>query len=318
MSLVLRISLIFGMVVIAGCQSMARDPILKLTLRVTDDEGTPVEGATASFGGERRPRGPGESSKGVSLEGKTDALGVFTGELEVWNARQSGYSVMKLGYYPVSQHSYSAKSVIRGKWQPWNPTIDVLLKRIKNPVPMYAKRVERGLPALGEKIGYDLLVGDWVAPHGKGEIADFNFLGTIIKLDNDNGDFEVTLTFSNLGDGIQRFTPEPAPCVFPSSYEAPAQGYLSEWKLRQMRRSGVRDVTSFDPKGAYYFRVRTELDKEGNVVKALYGKIYGDFFFMSYYLNPDGTRNMECDPKRNLLKPAVVTNFNRRVYDVGP
>jgi len=46
------------------------------------------------------------------------------------------------------------------------------------------------------------------------------------------------------------------------------------------------------------------LDKDGKVVKALYGKIYGDFFDMVYYLNPDGTRNIEYDPKRNLFKPA--------------
>ena len=39
-------------------------------------------------------------------------------------------------------------------------------------------------------------------------------------------------------------------------------------------------------------------------MKAWYGKIYGDFFDMVYYLNPDGTRNVEFDPKRNLFKSA--------------
>lgn len=45
----------------------------------------------------------------------------------------------------------------------------------------------------------------------------------------------------------------------------------------------------------------------------LYGKILNDFEYglqkaktvrisFSYYLNPDGTRNMEFDPKRNLFK----------------
>ena len=130
-----------GLVLVAGltaCQSLVGDPLLHLTLLALDDERTPVEGAKASFGGERRPKYADESS-GVAVQGLTNAQGIFAGELEVWNATQSGYSVEKTGYYPVRQHSYSAEAPVHGKWQPWNPTIEVVLKRIKNPVPMYAK-----------------------------------------------------------------------------------------------------------------------------------------------------------------------------------
>jgi hypothetical protein len=63
-------------------------------------------------------------------------------------------------------------------------------------------------------------------------------------------------------------------------------------------------------------------DKEGKVVSALYGKIHGDFRWFigarapksglafTYYLNPDGTRNIEYDPKRNLLKSTKRDVFN--------
>jgi hypothetical protein len=50
------------------------------------------------------------------------------------------------------------------------------------------------------------------------------------------------------------------------------------------------------------FRVRTKLDKNGNIVNAHSGKIYGDFMQFSYYLNPKpNDRNIEFDPKHNLM-----------------
>ena len=62
----------------------------------------------------------------------------------------------------------------------------------------------------------------------------------------------------------------------------------------------------------YIFRIRSE-EEDGKLVKALYGKIHGDIRFdpregkagaisFKYYLNPDYTRNLEFDPKRNLFK----------------
>jgi hypothetical protein len=59
--------------------------------------------------------------------------------------------------------------------------------------------------------------------------------------------------------------------------------------------------------------VRTVFDEKGNVIGGLYGKIDGSmecfpknvdtaFVTFAYYLNPDGTRNLEFDPKRNLNK----------------
>ena len=55
-----------------------------------------------------------------------------------------------------------------------------------------------------------------------------------------------------------------------------------------------------------------KLIKRGNLIKALYGKIRGDFGFatrrgvagnfqMHYYLNPDGTHNLEYNPTRDLF-----------------
>jgi hypothetical protein len=62
-----------------------------------------------------------------------------------------------------------------------------------------------------------------------------------------------------------------------------------------------------------FLRIRTEKDDEGRIVKAMYGKISGPIGFggvaakkgtlsLTYYLNPDSTRNLEFDPERNLFK----------------
>jgi hypothetical protein len=53
-----------------------------------------------------------------------------------------------------------------------------------------------------------------------------------------------------------------------------------------------------------------ELDEQGNIKSAHYGKIYGDFLNFCYYFNPDSNSlNMEFDPGRNLASdPAAVVN----------
>jgi hypothetical protein len=77
-----------------------------------------------------------------------------------------------------------------------------------------------------------------------------------------------------------------------------------------------------EPVFGYFIRVRTQLDEQGNVKSALYGKIPGNFRFYAgtkapragmgfdYYLNPTpNDRNVEFDPKQNLLKG--IKSFER-------
>jgi hypothetical protein len=50
------------------------------------------------------------------------------------------------------------------------------------------------------------------------------------------------------------------------------------------------------------------LDEKGNVKSANYGKIYGDFMNFRYCFNPEvNSRNVEFDPKQNLLKGLKST-----------
>jgi hypothetical protein len=88
-----------------------------------------------------------------------------------------------------------------------------------------------------------------------------------------------------------------------SSREAPVGGYQPQWVQTDNRLPGKPIKTNRDSHHNYFFRVRTILDEHGNVKSALYGKIYGDFMQFTYYLNPTPNhRNVEFDPKQNLLK----------------
>jgi hypothetical protein len=188
----------------------------------------------------------------------------------------------------------------------------------------------------GEEIGIDLLKADWVAPHGKGEVAD-----VMVKIVSapDSGPRtlgDLSWRFPGEGNGMLRVPPEDchANSDFRMPRYAPSDGYLAEWKASRKRVDGkIVDETSPDgPRlGAvpYFFRIRAQKDKDGRIARALYGRIIWQDYsigwftvkrdakamvFFTYHVNPDGTRNMEYDPERNLFTdpPWDRKNFPRR------
>jgi hypothetical protein len=212
----------------------------------------------------------------------------------------------KPGYYPFSMQYHMG---FYYKPDKWNPTQTIVLKRVINPIPMYAKHIEGGPPVFNEPVGYDFMVGDWVTPHGKGQTTDIIFTGELNQKAKNDFDYKLTISFPKLGDGIQEFS---VPSYYlhsqgsalRSDQKAPADGYQPQ-VVRTMSRhpgQGTKEDMN-DPNRNYFFRVRTVLDENGNVKSALYGKIYGDFMQFSHYLNPTpNSRNVEFDPKRNLFK----------------
>jgi hypothetical protein len=229
------------------------------------------------------------------------------------------YSGLKpvAGYYSSGIKEYRFQKIENGQWQPWNPTIKFVLKPIGVRVPMYAKKIPWStLPENSKPIGYDLELGDWVAPYGKGISTDF-----IFSLERDftsvTQDFNatLTLTFHNDGDGIQSVMSDTSGSTFRIPRSAPEGGYESKLALK-MYRVGEKPMVGVlaNPDQNYFFRVRTKRDQQGNIVSARYGKIYGgigwDIFHSStaqlqftYYLNSKiNSRNLEFDPTQNMFK----------------
>ena len=221
-----------------------------------------------------------------------------------------------------------------GRWRPWNPTVTHVLKRIVNPVPMHVRYVgfnwEEKIPVMEEPVGFDLVKSDWVKPHGEGEVPDFVFWLKVERFP-DPPDWDVKkqghfqryrtrfrVSFSNEGDGIQPFCVKlrtGSELISPS--QAPLTGYTNEYVRFSERLSPSHSIQEkWQEEQNYLFRVRSER-RDGEVVRACYGKIYGNIDYsleggvqFLYYLNPDPTsRSLEFDTKRNLCTPREGEHY---------
>jgi len=279
----------------------------QVTVQVVDEEGKPVQDAKVSIGFEvagKHDFGP----ETVPVEGTTDAQGRFTG-----TGRGSfyvTYSAEKEGYYDADGKPVIFKSHKNGKWEPWNPEVTVLLKKILDPVAMYARRISVKIPEENKPIGFDLAEGDLVAPYGKGVANDFVFTATKRVKSQDEYEMSVKLAFSNPGDGIYPTSFLNDGSIFRMARFAPETGYLDQWEVLRSWSEARGGVGEPNPDHCFFYRIRTVM-KNGKVERALYGKIYGDIgmdprkpsVLFTYYLNPNlNDRNMEFDPKKNLFK----------------
>ena len=207
----------------------------------------------------------------------------------------------------------------------WDVEVPVLLKRIRNPIPMFVKGVscdkirdtsndKKGHVVLSSLVGYDMLEGAMVAPYGKGKVMDleFNWKWTVITTYDGvwprDSDMLSEVRLTNGVDGICRGIPDGSAdgqigSWFRSAYEAPESGYTNLISYYCRNRGTERD-TNDDRHDLYYFRIRTQTNELGQVTNALYGKIEGQINErFAYFLNPTpNDRNVESDPKRNLCE----------------
>ncbi|WP_145915408.1 Ig-like domain-containing protein [Geobacter anodireducens] len=280
----------------------------KITVKVVDEQEKPINAATvtiASFTGVG-------SNREKSVSGYTDDNGNYSATLSGTN--QYSLTAAKDNYY-VNGLGYTFKDVKFKFWQPWNPQVKIVLYKIGNLVPVYARNTKFSpieIPAIGKKIGFDLIKFDWVPPYGGGTHSDMIFKLEKQYLGWDNYKSKLTISFANKFDGIQLVKQKlRIGTGLKLGRLAPEEGYVSE--LTHFNNAAPINVykNSFDKDNNYYFRIRSDV-KNGNLVRAMYGKIYGDITFepkgnktaeisFKYFLNPDYTRNMEFDHKRNLF-----------------
>jgi hypothetical protein len=200
----------------------------------------------------------------------------------------------------------------------------ISLKRIKSPTPMYVKSVNQSIPKLEETIGFDFIVGDWVQPYGRGKIKDIIMTLSSDKKSNSEFSAYLNMEFPNDGDGIIAVLIDRKDHIekfeLRMNYMAPETGYVPVYEIGYSKKPGERLVSTLPDKNVnYYFRIRTVLDSQGNVVSALYGKIHDPISFspsvrkpqvtFMYYVNPDSTRNVEFNPEINLFT-ETTEKFN--------
>ena len=268
-------------------------------------------------------------SKPVRVNVMTDQDGVAVTNLSSVHP-PTGILVEKDGFYP----STSKLDIERGDAgdNSHMARIEVVLKSVKNPIAMYAKdsRGDRAgyvrIPRLDTDFGYDLMLGRALPPLGDGRVADFYFRVEGEYNDRNSNSLKLIVRCSNASDGFIEFLPprqhemsgSQIGSLFISDYQAPDSGYVSVINRScSVSGGGMERESDVDQRRNFYFRVRTSVDSSGRIVKANYGKIYGDFDFSSgnlkkgtyanigihtSYFNPESNdRNVEFDPKRNLL-----------------
>lgn len=293
-------------------------PAVPITVEahVRDPERSPVEHATVYLA---LPRYGYQENKGQKIKAQTNKEGVAI----VSGTAQQDYavSVEKSGFYRTQgphrgindEKSFQEYAVGVQK-------IDLELRPVRNPILGIRKGVDREpLPSTDGPMSFDLEIGDWVAPHGKGRTADFIFELDGRFTSSRDYDQKFTLRFSRLQDGITVFKhPKNIGSALKWPYEAPLSGYESSrtWILKWSIKEGGRGTTiDLGGETNYLFRVRSEVDEKGNVVRAMYGVVSGDFIpvggnneigrnvSFTYALNPDWTRNLEFDPVKTASSP---------------
>ena len=237
--------------------------------------------------------------------GKTNADGVFFAEMPSYGHLY--YSAAKEDYYSGwGDYQFEPGGMkgdftrwINHEWLPRNPVVELNLKRKDIPIPMFAKEIGIAPPiSTSNPVGFDFVIGDWTAPNGQGKTADIFFSATgAVKKNN----LVLTWTFPNKGDGIQIYSYEGGPrSELRSPTQAPEDGYSSKVTIDSEGRP-IGQSSHFRPL-CFVFRVRTVLDKTGNVVSANYGKIYPEAYKIVYYFNPaSNSRGLEFDIKHNLF-----------------
>jgi len=301
------IMLVLGVSLSIGCRANGADPgsqghEWKAKVRVVGQDGGPVKGATVTIG--FYVPAPANESIGMDkVTGVTDSSGIFTASHKD-NSVDLFFSGWKEGYYKSAQ-TYELGMQYQYDPVKWSPDITFMLKKVIDPIPMYAKKIRQGPPVADKPVGYDLEVGDWMPPYGKGIHMDVIFTARLTKFGEDDWDYKLVVSFPNPGDGIQPFTlsENEKTSALRSPHRAPLSGYLEQWIKTQSQHPGEAAPSRFDEKLNFFLRVRTTLDEKGVVKTANYGKIYGDFMNFRYYYNPVvNSANLEFDPGKNLLK----------------
>ena len=147
----------------------------KVTFRVVDSQDAPVSNALFCVGWSYD-----YTNRSKERTAKTDENGLFV--LEVKSRGTFTYFVEKDGYYrSQGEHSFDVRGETRvkdGRWEPWNPTVKIVLKEKREPVPLEYISGDFVFPC-DTIVGFDFVKGDLVKPHGTGVHPDITVFYTV-------------------------------------------------------------------------------------------------------------------------------------------
>ena len=254
----------------------------KMVLRIVNDDGVPVPSADVDvfMGMNFRP-------KGYSIAGRTDSNGVFVvkgktcGDEIVINVAKSGfYRTSKTLRFAEMGHEHEVRD---GRWQPYGRTEDVFLRDIRNPVEMSRENFWKFkyTTTINTWIGYDIKENDFVAPNGKGIVADFE-----VYIDWDG---EWLPAYTGMAVKIRFVEPFGGYYACDTKGESAFKGPYSalpdsinqtsaEFSERISDNGKRREQKKFDAGKCWVVRSRCKISPEGKLLEANYSTIYDMVF----------------------------------------
>jgi hypothetical protein len=281
----------------------------KVIFNIVDEEGKPVEGADVSANFYM------QMHKKNRVKGKTDKNGIFVAAKKCRG--EVNFIIKKDGYYRTHDtiKVYGTRDnraeVKDGKWMPYGKTHKVVLKKIKNPIPVISykiliKQKPRDIP-----LGFDLQKGDFLPPYGCGEVSDFYMTFEQEEATEESLErFKYTFSFPNKYDGyiirdIHNYS------EFRSDYNAPTDDVYQQEYFSVIGLDNKRSDVVIDIENKYMIlRTRSKTNENGELVEAYYSKIFftgdGNLTYVSFnvYANPDlNSTNLEFNLKENRFSP---------------
>jgi hypothetical protein len=285
-----------------GCAALTTGGLngTSVSVHVVDDEGVPINGVyTKVF----------EFHEFDSPFGFTDGNGLYSRRIKnIYGA--VGGVFEKEGYYKTIGSFW--------KWTGWGDVMPastnftIVMKRIEKPMPMTYRNISTYMPASQDKADFDLAVGDWVEPHGKGKSPDITFTGTFQFESRRNCSVKVSAEFNEPLSGLRPFSaPLENAEILRSTLVppriAPTNGYEKTLKMwySYNPQEGEKRHDGY-PNNNYIFRTRVVTNSVGEVVAANYGWTSGDIHIsisgkspwigFKYYYNPD-PHSRSLEPK---------------------
>lgn len=314
-------------------------PAVDFTIKVIDEDRRPLADAAveAVFSRQNDPR----ASSMRSFEGRSDQTGVFrfAAEKDLCLIR---LRVEKPGHFAADADRRHGLGGF-----PSRPDHEITLPRAAVGTPLAFKDVllttEKGELPARTWVGFDLAMGDVIAPWGKGvrkDISIWNEGGqvgwtesaeTIARLRKDPvfagmdearfadiyGAFRgvTRIRCEGQGAGIVRTSAYWAYSGLKMPPQAPTEGYSPEIEMPYGTLPPPEE--SADHTG-FFLRLRTTCDPAGNVTAAHYAKIHGriesgyGWVAFRYYYNPStDDRRLVYDLTHNLLQPPSGADLSR-------
>jgi len=305
--IVLLVAVILG--IVYYCYNFPLGKPIRVTIEVIDDKGVPIENA----------RIKGYFNNPSKHDDTGTHYDVLTNQSGLYKVLGVGYSftectIEKDGYY-TSRYYLKLKQN-----DEFANKLTVVLKKIRNPVAMQVRQVEVIFPGLEEYYPFDLDLCDWVEPHGNGKKANIYIYYYRDAKGMFTGEWVLKMKTENPEEGFRKKDFDTY-SKFKTIYQAPEIGYTN--MLEFISETTAKEVlinTKLKKNEYLIFKVQNST----NSAVYNYGKICQPFLYgpddndrkkfklwLTYYYNPTpGDRNLEFDPKQNL-----ITTVDRRGRD---